>query len=1021
MATFETLGEVNPLMEKSYMDLTLHQRVWILKCLCDNSLVRDYDFREHLSTIASTEQRDMVLGNDANSWSYLYFPIFSASDLRIYKQCPLDVPTLNKQKKKVATPPPPPPPPAPTKAKGTSTRPATPNQPRRDSRLRKLRSGTPSPEPEAPNPQLPPPAVEKQQQEPKNTIAEGFELAAFDVESLKKLCEKFAEPPPPPKKRGRKPKPPPPRKRCEIDLHGSLLALLEELEKYEMSFSKLMSKAKIKIMKESQEPEPVEEPEEVVPAGEAEEWGSEESVEDEIEDAGARDMSSDEDFILEDEESKNNKSPTSDQANKDGEDGENKGNAATQISLPQKRKAEEANIVEESNQSVASPGVQEEDDSCSIAIQTTPPRLKKKRKKHAPGTEVKPGTVAQTVPQGGAADISPTSVTKIPQGNRPNILHIPAGLHSVTAKKAVDVTVKTSAVVNTNNTVSASGLSIKTVLPSARVTQPEKKLNSVRILSKPSATLNASASSTVAAQPSSSVGVPTTPFRSTTSNQAVTLSKSLSSTAVSAAVQHHQSQARLSAAVSSGVGKVMLVSSSGVPLQVLKTVPVSQPMIQGKTLNPAVLTTQGSAVVSSASSSSNPVGVATLASSSLSTKSATSQLPSQAVPKVAISVTPSKLSSVLSTSPVFLVQRPGSGGVVPLAVKGGAIVVPTSSAPQQVVVIRPSSSLTSSTTSTTTQLSGAGITVLGNTAQITQTALGHKVVLSASTTLPPKTKIATVNKPVDQAAKTPLKVKPSELNTSSLALGNKPIMLKTTASSTSSVTAGSNSTVLVTRAPDPKPSCATLAAGNERTGLGTVASSEITAADKQSVHVGSNRVCDTEISDTVMNALVSNCETVKGTDSPTVTTVSPERDLRKTKVSCENKSLPSLTINTNKTSRPEIAADGNVEGKAGIELHDKDKDAENGSDPLVDLTCYETSVSDSTCGESDDSAAPNGLHRDLKTSLPCKLAEIDVKLCNGVSRSVTPATKSVEQELDSGERSHAVTDQATNGLLITET
>lgn len=101
--------------------------------------------------------------------------------------------------------------------------------------------------------------MEEQQQEPKNTIAEGFELAAFDVESLKQLCEKFAEPAPPPKKRGRKPKPPPPRKRCESDLHGSLLALLEELEKYEMSFSKFMSKAKIKIMKESQEPEPVEE------------------------------------------------------------------------------------------------------------------------------------------------------------------------------------------------------------------------------------------------------------------------------------------------------------------------------------------------------------------------------------------------------------------------------------------------------------------------------------------------------------------------------------------------------------------------------------------------------------------------------------------------------------------------------------------------------------------------------------------------------------------------------------------
>lgn len=137
--------------------------------------VRDYDFREHLSTIAPTEQRDMVLGNDANSWSYLYFPIFSASDLRIYKQCPFDVPTLNKRKKKVnwcykhtssgsvkfssflyffllssivtisfefkVSPPPlPPPAPTPTKARGTSTRPATPTQPRRDSRLRKVSS-----------------------------------------------------------------------------------------------------------------------------------------------------------------------------------------------------------------------------------------------------------------------------------------------------------------------------------------------------------------------------------------------------------------------------------------------------------------------------------------------------------------------------------------------------------------------------------------------------------------------------------------------------------------------------------------------------------------------------------------------------------------------------------------------------------------------------------------------------------------------------------------------------------------
>lgn len=766
--------------------------------------------------------------------------------------------------------------------------------------------------------------------------------------------------------------------------------------------------------------------EEVVPAGEAEEWGSEESIGDEIEDAGARNMSSDEDFILEDEESRNNKSPTSEQTNKDGEDGENKDNAATQISLPQKRKAEEANIVEESKQPAASPGVNDEDDPCSIAIQTTPPRFKKKRKKHSPDTEVKPvgvpQTVAAPVPQRGATVIPPTSLPKTPQGNQQNILHIPAGLHSVTGKKAVDVTAKTSATVNTNNTATATANSVKAVLTPTRITQAKKNATSVRVHSKLPATLNASASSTVAAKPSSSVGVPSTSFRSTASNQAVTVSKSLSSTAVTVAAQHLQSQARLSAAVPPGVGKVMLVSSSGVPLQVLKTLPVSQPLIQGKTLNPSVLTTQGSpgvCVGSSSSSLSKPVAVATLGSSSLLAKSTTSQLPSSAVPKVAISVTPSKLSSVLSTSPVFLVQRPGSGGVVPLSVKGGAIVMPASSAPQQVVVIRPSSSLTSSTTSTTTQLSGARISVLGNT-QIAQTALGHKVVLSASTTFPPKTKIVTVNKPVDQAAKTPLEIKPSELKPTSLALGNKPIMLMTTASSTSSMTLGSNTAVLVTRAQDPKPTSAPLAAGNKQVRLGTVASSEITVPNKQSANGGSNRVCDTEMSDTVMKTLASNCETVKGTDTHTVTAVSPERDLKQTNVTCEDKSLPSVTINTNKTSRPEITADDNVGDKVSIELHEKDKDTENGSDPLVDLTCYETSVSDSTCGESDDSA-PNGLHPDLKTSLPCKLAERDVKLCNGVSRSVTPDTKCEEQELDSGERSHAVTDQATNGVLMNET
>ncbi|KAL9979823.1 hypothetical protein ACROYT_G017540 [Oculina patagonica] len=1038
MASFEMLGEVNPLLEKSYMDLTLHQRVWILKCLCDNSLVRDYDFREHLSTIAPTEQRDMVLGSDADSWSYLYFPIFSASDLRIYKQCPLDVPTLSKRKKKVAPPPPPPPPPAATKTKGTPTRTDTPTRPRRNTRLRKLRSDTPSPEPEIPTPPSPPPAVEEEM-EPKNTIPEGFELVASDVESLKKLCEKFEEPPPPPKKRGRKPKPPPPRKRCEVDLHQTLLALLEELEQYEMSFSRMMSKAKIKIMKESQEPEPVDEPEEDLPAEEAEEWGSEASIGEEIEDAGAKNMSSDEDFILDDDESKNDKTPTSDQAKKDGEDGEKKGNVATQSSLPQKRKAEDVNITEECKQPVASPDVNDDDDDpCSIAIQTAPPRLKKKKKKHSPSTEPIPQTAATV-----AAVVPRTALPKAVQGNQ-NISHVPAGMQVVKEKKAVDHAVKTSTSVHTtmalvSSTVTTGAVSVTGALPSSSLTQAVKNTSSVRIHSQLPVTLNTSTSSATSAKPGSLVVVPSSHVRSATSAQAVTVSKNLLSTAVTLTPQ----QARLPA----GVGKVMLVSSSGVPLQVLKTMPVSQAVIQGKTVNPSVLTTPGNTrvcVVSSSTSLTNPVGLATLASSSPSAKSATSQLPSSAIPKVAISIAPTNLSSVLSSAkqtshvsttsasplhpPVFLVQRSGAGGVVPLTVKGGAIVMSAPSASQQLVVIRPSSALTSSTTSTTTLLSGAGISVLGN-AQFAQTALGQRVVLSGSTSLPHKT--------VVQEAKAPLESKPSELKTTSQTVGNKPVVVMTTASpsvatanktATTSVTVGSNSAVLETKASDSKPTCSALAAGTKQVEQGKVASSVVAAANKQLSNVGSIHV-GTGLSETVTKTLASNSDAVKVTDTHTVTTVSPdtqtvvtlspETDSKQMNATCEDKSLPAVTINTKVNSQPEnIAVDNYNEA---TKLHEKDKDAQNGSDPLVDLTCYETSVSDSAgCEESDDSA-PNGLHPDLKTSLPCKLAETDAKLCNGVNGSASPDTKCEEKELDSVERSHAASDQTTNGVVLNET
>ena len=121
--------------------------------------------------------------------------------------------------------------------------------------------------------------------------------------------------------------------------------------------------------------------EEVTQAGEAEEWGSEESIEEDIEDAGAQNMSSDEDFVLDDEENEKNKGASTEQASNSGENSDNKGNAETQSVLPLKRKADDANIAEGSEQTAAtSTCVDGDDDSCSIAIQTTPPKLKKKRR-----------------------------------------------------------------------------------------------------------------------------------------------------------------------------------------------------------------------------------------------------------------------------------------------------------------------------------------------------------------------------------------------------------------------------------------------------------------------------------------------------------------------------------------------------------------------------------------------------------------------------------------------------------------
>lgn len=544
-------------------------------------------------------------------------------------------------------------------------------------------------------------------------------------------------------------------------------------------------------------------------------------------------MSSDEDFVLEDEEGRRSKTPTRMEATKDSEMTENQGSAGTSIVLPQKRKAaDEADIVEECQEPSGSTDGDTENDPCSISIQTAPLKLKKKRKKSV--TTVVSSATVTAVTQATSAGFT--------QANRQPVSHVPAGLQMdkqirlanvvAAVPTAADKKVVSSSCVNT---VATDGVATVGSTSRPSITLQGKNAPSVRIHPKPNI-LNKSQSSTVTKK-QSLVSVPTSHVQSIP----VTVSKNLASTASSLA-SSLQSQAGLSATVP-GLGKVMFVTSSGVPLQVLKAVPVSQQsLVQGKVLNTAILGSTGSLTSASAapssSSTSSPSEVAvplrvmkavpisqqhliqaktvTTAAGGSSTSSSacvvTSSSPlltpttSSAVPsslslppstsihKVVISAAPAKSGSTLSTakagglvsttsasSPVILVQHPGAGGIVPLTVKGGTRTMSAQAASQQLVIIRPSS---------TTQLSGTAISVLGN-AKIAQTAQGQKVVIAPAGQSVPQVEaktssVITGNKVFVQAAMSPIGMKPSEAKTTAVASGSK--LLVTTISTTASTT-----------------------------------------------------------------------------------------------------------------------------------------------------------------------------------------------------------------------------------------
>lgn len=460
-----------------------------------------------------------------------------------------------------------------------------------------------------------------------------------------------------------------------------------------------------------------------------------------------------------------------------------------------------------------------------------------------------------------------------------------------------------------------------------------------------------------------------------------------------------------------------------VPIHVVKTVPIlQQSLAQGKSLNAASSgSSSGSSpvhLVSSASSPSTPTG-AVFTSPKVTTKATThgSQMPSSPIRKVVISGVPTDVASVLSTvkqttqtattttatslnPPVILVQPTGTGGVIPLTVKGGAVVMPTPSASQQVIIMPPPNvQASSTTTSTAGMVKGTSIPLLGNK----QTSVAQKVVLSPITnatgqSMPQlKLKAASVssNKPFVQVAMSAMEMKPSETITSTAPLESKPVVIRTavvlptTKAAHAAVSLDSNSTELVTTRTNANSTCETSSAVSEQV---------------------ANHICISEVSQSsskTVTSLAGVTTVVADTCRQIVSALSGETNLKQNNVTKCDVGISSQTIPLDKSCESEKLTENEIENKYSAGLKERDDDAKSSSELSLDLTCYETSVSDSAGCEDSEDSAQNGLHLSNKKSPPWIVTGPDIRLCNGNGCQDTQTNQIEEKTFGSKEENHA--------------
>ena len=643
-----------------------------------------------------------------------------------------------------------------------------------------------------------------------------------------------------------------------------------------------------------------------------EEWGSEESLGDEIEDAGAKNMSSDEDYVLEDEEGSRAPSPKSHAVNKGDEGIDATMNATAESSVPQKRKAVEVVGAVEAKGPSASPDVNDKDDSCSIAIQTAPPRLKKKRRKQLAASDDAVGKGSQETAPTEPKIASSTGT----QANR--IVHIPVCLKMVEKTKKPE-RLSVNDVGGNEKPLSfgkagLAGFSDTRLHPSTNSNQSATNSGLVQkcvtVGKSPVVVTQSSTASLTKTVSRLAASSPRPPLQTVPGVQCVAVSNDGSKA---------PSSVQPSTVMPTAVSQVMLVTRSGVPLKVVRTVPIPLPGVQVKTAGPGEAHPPGKQAL--------PPSRASTLSHQIVLTPAKSTKVSSSVPSSTVLPSSSHLSFTAAatspTPPVLVLQRPASGGALPLSsVKGGSLVVSAPSASQQFVILK--SPTASSSFSGGTRSSG--VSLVGG-AQFAKTALGPKMILSP-----------VVN--VTSSAETLKQVKPAPTSESK----------------------GSTSVVLVN---------ATSSA---------LKSSEVTTV--KPLYVTSTGMSQGE-NKPVLKTVASCSNSTTVLDTRTVSASSGLLSLSESNANGrEQHSSPSK----------KVKLDESFKGSKLDGDHAKDENNTNSNDAAsVDLTCYETNVSDSAGFDEADEMIPWRDRPLMTSSCPAKQRMTDVRLHNGISQSVARA------------------------------